>query len=214
MIKLIIFDLDGLLVDSQPLQYKTYNQVFSQYGHPLSRDDWEIWIQKSHSARSWIEDHGLSLDPEKIRAEKKEIFDRLIEEELELKEGAQELVELLSKNYPLGLASASRMESIESCLNKFNLTDKFQIIESDVGTDRPKPYPDIYLTVAEKMQQEPPQCLVIEDSLAGLKAAKSAGMKCVICPDTFCNTLVADIEEADLIVKVLDEITLKMIEAL
>lgn len=214
MIKLIIFDLDGLLVDSQPLQYRAYNQVFTKYGHPLSKDDWEMWINKSYSAKKWIEEHGLSLDHEIIRAEKKEIFDRLIEEELKPKEGAQELVELLSKNYPLGLASASRMESIESCLNKFNLTDKFQIIESDVGTDRPKPYPDIYLKVAEKMHQEPSVCLVIEDSLAGFKAAKSAGMKCAICPDTFCNAPVADFEEADVIVKILSEITLEMIETL
>lgn len=55
MIKAIIFDLDGLLVDSQPLQYKAYNQVFSSYGYPLSENDWFQWIHQSLSPKEWIE---------------------------------------------------------------------------------------------------------------------------------------------------------------
>ncbi|MBU0766455.1 HAD family phosphatase [Patescibacteria group bacterium] len=211
MIKLIIFDLDGLLVNSQPLQYETYNQVFSKYGHPITRNDWEEWIQKSFSAKTWIDKHNLKLDSEVIRQEKKKIYDKLIEQKLELMDGAEQLVNLLYGKYPLCVASASRPESIQACLDKFNLTDKFELIVSDVEMERPKPHPDIYLTVAKKMKVNPCDCLVIEDSIACLKSAKSAGMICVVCPDTFSDIKVENYSDADLVVATLNDVSLDTI---
>jgi len=210
----IIFDLDGLLVDSEPLQYKAYNQVFEKYGHPISESEWIHWSQNSYSAKRWIEKNNLSLDPEVIRAEKKKIYDGLIQTDLVLKEGAEYLVKLLSKHYPLCLASSSRIESIEACLAKFHFTDNFTLIESGAGMSRSKPYPDIYLKVASDMKIEPPQCLVLENSIAGLNAAKSAGMKCIICPDVFDDIQAPDFQKADFIVSSLGEITLETISSI
>ncbi|MBU0668430.1 HAD family phosphatase [Patescibacteria group bacterium] len=214
MIKVIIFDLDGLLVDSQPLQYKAYNHVFSRYGFPLSKEDWKEWIQHSYSAGRWIRKRGLQLDPDVIRAEKKVIYDELIEKELELKPGAGQVISKLGEKYRLCVASSSRIESINLVLKKFKLAEKFQEVISDTEMDRGKPFPDIFLEAADRMGVKPNECLVIEDSIAGLKAAKAAGMKCIICPDTFCEVDLSDFAGADLIVDKPGEVVAKMVEGL
>jgi len=211
MIKIIIFDLDGLLVNSQPLQYKAYNHVFSKYGYPLSKDKWEEWIQNSHHVKDWIKKHNLPLNPEKIRAEKKEIYDQLIASKLNLMSGAKKVVKLLSKKYRLCIASSSRIESIEAVLQKFDLHSKFEKLISDTELEKGKPYPDIFLKAAKLMQVSPEVCLVIEDSSAGVRAAKSAGMKCIICPDPFVKKQCCEYQNADKIVRSLEEITLKTI---
>ena len=113
------------------------------------------------------------------------------------------------------MASSSRIESIELCLNKFSLIDKFRHLISDVDMDRGKPHPDVFLYAAKMLDIDPESCLVFEDSLAGLQAAKSAGMKCVICPDSsFENSDLEKYRDADKIVSRLSEVNLDTIKAL
>ena len=212
MIKIIIFDLDGLLVDSQPLQYKAYNLVFSKYGFPLSLDDWHEWIHKSMNPKMWIQKNKLPLDAEKIRAEKKKIYDKFIRDELELKTGARNLINKFYGKFRLCVASSSRIESIKSVLNKFNLESKFEIMISDTEMTKGKPYPDIFLRASALMNVKPEECVVIEDSVAGLKAAKAAGMACIVCPDKFAATKPTKFANADKVVNSLDEITSEIIE--
>lgn len=215
MIKVIIFDLDGLLIDSQPLQYDAYNQVFSKYGYPITKKEWlDDWIHNSISAKGWIEKKDLPLNHKKIRAEKKEIYNDLILSKMKLKPGAEKLIDLLSDNFPLCIASASMKVSIDIIADKFNFTSRFNKIVSDqeVHIEKSKPFPDVFLHMAEVMKVRPEECLVIEDSIAGLKAAKAAGMKCIVCPDTFSRIPLSDFKGADKIVKSLNNISLSMID--
>ncbi|PIO04231.1 hypothetical protein COT48_01510, partial [Candidatus Woesearchaeota archaeon CG08_land_8_20_14_0_20_47_9] len=193
----IIFDLDGTLVNSQPLQYKAYNQVFSKHGYSMTRADWDEWIHQGHSAHSWVEKHNLLIDAEMVRADKKRLYDELIKDELELMPGAAFLTEQLVGKYRLCVASSSRIESVNACLQKFDLHTRFEMVISDAEEVRGKPYPDIFLRAAELMNVRPEECLVIEDSIAGLKAAKAAGMRCIICPDSFSNIPLPEFNEAD-----------------
>lgn len=214
MIKLIIFDLDGVLIDSQPLQYEAYNKVFSKYGFPISEEEWEEdWIHGSISCEGWIKKKGLPLDFAKMRAEKKEIYEKLIVTDLKLKSGVNEAINLLSDNYLLCIASASRKSAIDAIDKRFGFSKKFQKITSDQETNikRPKPYPDVFLHVADAMGVLPEECLVIEDSVAGLQAAKSAGMRCIVCPDSFCKTDPSEFKDADKIVNSLRDINLETI---
>ncbi|MDA0376384.1 MAG: HAD family phosphatase [bacterium] len=211
MINAIIFDLDGTLVDSESLQYAAYNHAFSEYGYPISHTEWIEWSQNSYSAKTWIDKRQLPLDPEIIRAAKKKIYDELIREKISLKEGAEELIENIHGQYPLCLASSSRRESIEACLEKFGLKEKFQSILSGTELEKSKPNPDIYLKAAESIGQSPSQCLVFENSVSGLHAAKSAGMRCIICPDIFDDINDSAYQEADVIVFSLAEVTRDMI---
>jgi len=214
MIEVIIFDLDGLLIDSQPLQYKTYNQVFSEYGYPISCEDWQLMVTQSYSIQRWIEEHKLPLDPESIRNQKKEIYDPLIREELQLKPGAKKTVELLSRKYQLCIASSSRIESIQASLEKFSLIDYFKVLMSDTTALRGKPFPDIFLKAASQMKTMPNRCVVIEDAVGGLRAAKEAGMLCIICPDSYIGTPLEQYSDADLIVNSLEDISIETIEKL
>ncbi len=214
MIEVIIFDLDGLLIDSQPLQYKTYNNVFSKYGYPISRGDWQFMVTQSYSIQRWIEENKLPLDPESIRNQKKEIYDPLIREEVQLKPGAKKTVQLLSRKYQLCIASSSRIESIQASLEKFSLLDYFKALISDSTTFHSKPFPDIFLEAASQMKTTPNRCVVIEDSVGGLRAAKEAGMLCIICPDSYIGTPLDQYNEADLIVNDLEDISIETIEKL
>jgi len=215
MFKLMIFDLDGLLVDSQSLQWESYSKVFSKYDQPISKEDWvKYWIHASGGSKEWIELRNLDLDYKKIRDEKKIIYDELIQTKLKLKPGAKELIDLLYKEFPLVVASGSRIESIELSLGKFNLTDRFKHLISDVEMERGKPHPDVFLYAAKMMSVEPKDCLVFEDSIAGLQSAKSAGMKCVVCPDSFSNLNIKQYKGADRIVNQLSEVNLKVIKSI
>lgn len=212
MIKVIIFDLDGLLIDSQPLQYKAHNQVFSQHGYPLTLKDWHEWIHNGYNIKLWIEKNKLPLDDKKIRAEKKIVYDKLVINKLKLKPGALELINRLYGKYKLCIASSSRIDSIKLCINKFGIESKFDKLISDKEMLKGKPHPDIFLKTAQIMNVKPEECLVIEDSIVGLKAAKAAKMTCIICPDTFSSLEHSKYKNADRIVETLDEITGDMIE--
>lgn len=214
MFKVIIFDLDGLLVDSQPLQYQAYQQVFSNHGFPLTQVDWQEWIDHSYSVQQWIQKNNLPLDGDSLRSEKKNIYDQLIRDELQLKPGARELIDELHGKFRLCIASSSRLESIELIVDKFGLQPKFEQLISDTEIVNGKPHPDIFLKTAEAMQVKPADCLVIEDSIAGLKAAKAANMICIICPDTFSHLPLIAFTEADKIVDNLNQVTSTVVQQL
>lgn len=185
MLKCLLFDLDGLLVDSEPLQFRSYQHALSQFGVSLNLDDWIQWHSVEASTTCWIKDQGFELDPEELRTVKKAHYDHLVAHELELKPGARELVEKCSNEFELGVVSSSRRESIEGCLQKFNLHTQFSIFVSGAELKRSKPYPDSYLEALKLMNIAPEHALALEDSVTGFRAATAAGINCVVCPDHF-----------------------------
>ena len=120
-----------------------------------------------------------------MRARKKVIYDRLIEEQLELKPGADKLVEACAAEFSLALISGSRLESIEACLRKFNLLQHFDVLVSGADQARSKPYPDAYLEGMRQLDTSPNQSIALEDSPSGFRAALAAGLRCLVCPDDF-----------------------------
>ena len=206
-IRLIIFDLDGTLIHSQPLQYEAFNTIFSQYGPPITKKEWvKYWIHQSCTAKRWIEMKQLDLNHEKITIEKRKLYKKLVLEKLELKSGALELIKKLSVKYPLCIASATYLGGIKMIVKKFNIENYFSKLISDADVKNRKPAPDVFLVVAKLMKVSPKNCLVFEDSLAGLQAVQAAGMKCVICPDIFSNIPSSKFQNADLIINNLNEI--------
>ena len=213
-LELVIFDLDGLLVDSESLQFEAYHQVFANYDVLLELSDWPEWHRLEASAARWIEAHHLPLDPETIRSEKKLVYERLVEEKLTLKPGAKILVEELSKCCRLCVASGSRPESIRACLDKFSLTSHFEQLFSATLLSRKKPYPDVYLQALEMMQVKPVNAIAIEDSVSGLKASIDAEIHCVICPDSFYKYPVSAFESAAMMIESLEDLDLTSLEKL
>ena len=214
MLEVVIFDLDGLLVDSEPLQFRAYQKAFAHFEITFELSDWPKWHELEASASRWVAAHNLKVDPEDIRSKKKIHYDELIESELTLKPGARNLVESLSKTYRLCVASGSRPESIENCLNRFSLASHFEKQFSATQLQRKKPYPDVYLDAMSKMKVLSPHTIAIEDSLTGLKAATDAGIKCVVCPDGFTPPSNSEYPDAAMVVDSLESLSASVLEKL
>ena len=185
ILKCLLFDLDGLVVDSEPLQFRSYQYALKKFGCSLNLDTWIEWHRVEASTTRWIRDQGLNLDAEEVRAVKKVHYEQLVADELELKPGVKELVESSSKEFELGVVSSSRLESIEGCLRKFNLHSYFSTVVSGADLEHSKPYPDPYLEALKLMDMAPGNALALEDSVTGFRAATAAGISCVVCPDHF-----------------------------
>ena len=207
MFDLVIFDLDGLLVDSEPLQFRAYREAFKSHGVDIGIGDWPRWHALEASAHRWIEAFDLELDAETIRAEKKIIYEALIETELELKPGAKALAEALSQCSRLCVASGSRPESISACLERFDIAYLFEDAFSATLLPRKKPHPDVYLEALARMRVEARNALAIEDSPTGLQAATAAGLRCVVCPDSFVPAKAETFTEAALVVDSLEDLS-------
>jgi HAD superfamily hydrolase (TIGR01509 family) len=150
---------------------------------------------------------GWDLDAEIIRAEKKLIYDRLVESDLTLKPGARSLIEHLTSNgIRLCVASGSRIESIQTCLGKFELLSHFDELFSATRTARKKPYPDVFNLAVSEMALSRDSTVVIEDSPTGLTAALAANLRCIVCPDAFLGRRASDYAGASLLVSSLEQL--------
>ena len=181
----VLFDLDGLMVDSEPLQFRAYRAALKQFGFELGMDDWIEWHSAEASTRRWVESRGLDLDVQLLRDTKKGIYEEMIAMDLAPKPGVPELVTECAGQFRLAVVSASRRESIEACLDKFGLLAHFSILISGSEVARSKPYPDPYLAALQALDTAPVNAIALEDSLTGFRAASAADLPCIICPDHF-----------------------------
>ncbi len=183
MLECVLFDLDGLLVDSEPLQLRSFQQAFKSFGVTLEPSVWFEWQDAGIPTARWIEDKHPGLDPEEFREVKKVIYEELIEGEMVLKPGARKLVEECSSEFKLAVVSGSRRESIEACLGRFDLQRWISLIVSGSELGRSKPLPDPYLEAMRVLNTDPSGAIALEDSTIGFRAARAAGLACIVCPE-------------------------------
>ena len=183
-IKAIIFDMDGVLVNSEPHHVIIEKGLLARLGLNISEEEHRSYLGKS-SEQMWKEvreRHGLKQTAEELASlnsdEIMKHFSRL--SEIELMPG---VVNLLKKfrddGVPMAVASSSNLSTIELMLTKTGLAGYFLHAMSCETVGKSKPEPDVYLHTAELLSVNPKECLVIEDSGNGIKAAKAAGMMCV-----------------------------------
>jgi mannitol-1-/sugar-/sorbitol-6-/2-deoxyglucose-6-phosphatase len=187
MIKAVIFDFDGIIIDSEPLWMEAEIGVFKSVGvhldHELCRQT--TGLNTQDSIQYWYDIHKWTG---KTRFELyQEIMDamhNLIVDRVELKEGFLDVLHMfIDKNLPLAVASASPFRLIEAALKRFRLAEYFRAINSGDDEDVGKPHPALYLGAARKLEIEPVKCLAFEDSFNGAISAKAARMKLVAVPD-------------------------------
>jgi sugar-phosphatase len=187
MIKAVIFDFDGIIIDSEPLWMEAEIGVFKSVGVHLNPElcRQTTGLNTQDSIQYWFDIYKWT---NKTRFElHKEIVDAmhdLIAERVELKEGFLDVLHMfIDKNLLMAVASASPLRLIAAALKKFNLTDYFRIINSGDNEDMGKPHPALYLGAARRLGIEPVHCLAFEDSFNGAISAKAARMKLVAVPD-------------------------------
>lgn len=206
MIKAVIFDMDGVMIDSEPLWEKTERILLRRRDIDYSPEyrDQIVGLNQNDSGRLLITTFELNESVDDIISERVEILTAIYEEELEVVPGLRPLLNDLKKNnYLLAVASSSPLRVINFVLDMFSLHDCFSEVVSGECTENGKPHPDIYLLTAERLGVKPRECIAIEDSINGVKSAKAAGMFCIAVPD---KRLTQDqFQAADLIINSLDK---------
>ncbi|MFA5326869.1 MAG: HAD family phosphatase [Prolixibacteraceae bacterium] len=192
MIAAIIFDMDGVLVDSEPFHEEIEKRQFSLNNLTITREEHSKYLGVATDAM-WMdikERHHLSLPVEELIEQNRNESYRLFAElnEIPTIPGIANLLEKLSaKNYLMAVASSNFPEIIELMLEKTGMRKYFKFVVSTQEAGKSKPAPDVYLLAAQKLGVKPENCLVVEDSQNGIKAAKSAGMIVVAYQGPFTN---------------------------
>ncbi len=187
MIKTVIFDMDGLLIDSEPLWNQAMATVFATMDIYLKKEDYikTTGLRTSEVVDYWHQYFGWTQkSTAQVSAEILEEVTRLINTQGKIMEGAEGILQFFKeRNFKIGLASSSPMSLINNALHHFNLYSSFDAIHSGEHQDFGKPHPAVYLLCAEELGSSPLKCLVFEDSINGLVAAKAAQMTVVVVPE-------------------------------
>lgn len=205
MIKAIIFDKDGLMFDSEKLQYQAFCQTLAEYGYRLTRENYHQLVGRASSfVYPAIQNLFNIKDIISFRKKKRKKYRELSLRELRMYPGLLDLIQMLKKEeYKLAVASGSHFKGIKQELDQYELTKYFDFILSSEGLPS-KPAPDVFLAVATELEILPNQCLVLEDSQSGVEAAKKAGMYCLAIPNEF--TQYQDFSQADLVIESLKKV--------
>jgi HAD superfamily hydrolase (TIGR01509 family) len=186
VIEAVIFDLDGVLIDSEQAWTAVREQVVRERGGTWRAEATrEMMGMSSPEWSRYMHDMvGLNETPEEISAEVVRRMLARYRESLSLIDGAIEAVERVAARWPLGLASSSNRELIDLALEASGLARYFATTVSSEEVAAGKPAPDVYLEAARRLHVEPVRCAAIEDSHNGIRSAKSAGMRVVAIPNS------------------------------
>ncbi len=187
MIKAVIFDMDGVIIDSEPLWREAEMIVFKKVGIDLTK---ELCLQTTGLRTDETVAHWYRYKPwnnmskEDVGREIEETVCNIVDKKGLPARGIHKVIDFLnSAGIPKALASSSSPEVIDRVLNRLDIKQEFNVIYSAEYEDYGKPHPAVYLSTAKKMDTLPVNCLAIEDSLAGLIAAKSARMRTLVIPE-------------------------------
>ena len=215
MIDAVVFDLDGLLLDSE--------QVWDEVRERLTRERGGRWHEGATrdmmgmSSVEWSrymhERLGLPEPAAEINAE---VVRRMLEryrERLPLLPGAVEAVRRLAARWPLGLASSSNRELIELALEAAGIAELFRVTVSSEEVERGKPAPDVYVEAAKRLGIAPERAVAVEDSHNGILSARAAGMRVIAVPNPHFPPRPEALAEADVVLGSLAELTPDVVEA-
>lgn len=224
MLRAIIFDFNGILVDDERIHLEMFREVLKEEGISLEDKDYYaryLGMDDRGCFKAVFTERGIALDESSLSEliRRKALYYRAsIGQKLSVFPGVQELIPALASHFPLTIASGALRSEIEMILESIGLTNYFQAIVSAEDVNEGKPSPEIFFKVLTLLNQrqigkpiQPSECLVVEDSKEGILAAHRAGMKCL----AVTNSLPAEeLSAADAVVKGLDELELSHIERL
>ncbi len=194
--------MDGVLIDSEPFHLIINKRIFGELGINVSFEEYQTFIGTTfeYMWSTLKEKYGLPQSvAELVHMQASGITEYLKNEKVDAIKGVIDLLSLIKKeNIKIGVASSSPKEVIELVINKLGISNYFRAIVSGEDFEKGKPAPDIFLEAARLLDTKPLNCVVIEDSEKGVKAAKAAGMECVGFQNY--NTGDQDLNKADLIV--------------
>lgn len=209
MFDMVIFDWDGTLADTQEVIVLAFQKVLRKVGCEVSDEFLErrIGIGAKNMFREALEIAKIRYDEEMINRllEEKTKIHLMLTPKIKLFDGVTDLLEALRPLVKLALATMSNREVIEKTLREKGIKSYFDLVITADEVEKPKPDPEAFLKCAEAMRCKPEKCVVIEDSVFGVIAARRAGMKCIAIPSGFYSKSDLEREKPDLIVDSIKE---------
>jgi HAD superfamily hydrolase (TIGR01509 family) len=189
MIKALVFDFDGLMVDTESSAYDSWQEIYQEYGYTLPLEQWELVLGGSGAefdpCRYLADLSGCAFDHTELRARRWERKLALVANE-PLLPGIREAIATARRaGLKLGVASSSSRRWVSSHLDRLGITSHFDAIVCSDDVAHVKPAPDLYLAALVQLGVLPHEAVAIEDALNGLRAAKAAGLTCVVVPNKF-----------------------------
>jgi HAD superfamily hydrolase (TIGR01509 family) len=214
-LRLVIFDMDGLMVDSEGAQRTAMNSALAPSGVSIGEAEWRGMIGRR--AREILADlreqHGITAGVEELLDAKDRAYRAAIRSHVTPMPGLYELVEKCKgAGVAMAVASSSGIEDVRAVVQALRLEDAFSILVSGDDVSRGKPDPEIFLVTARRMKVEPRYCVVLEDTAHGVQAARRAGMMCVAVPNSFTEG--QDFSRAGMVVASLLDLDIPALEAL
>ena len=212
--KAVIWDMDGVIADTAPYHLKVWQEVLRKRGVSFTEEDFRHCFGQRNDTiiRNALGKEVSQEEIDTIAKEKEAGFRQRIRQNLKPLPGAIKLIKSLAEGgFKLALASSAPIENIQLVIIGLGISDYFHAIITGRDVTEGKPSPQSFLLAAQKLGIEPKNCVVIEDAVAGVSAAKKAGMRCLAITNTHPRT---SLTEADLIVDTLEEVSVNDLERL
>ena len=215
MIDAVVFDLDGVLIQTEELWDEVREELARAGGGRYGEEEQRAMMGMSSPEWSrYMHEHvGLTESPDEIAAEVVRQMAARYREHLPLIEGAVEAVERLAARWPLGVASSSNRELIDLVLELSGLDRLFHATVSSEEVERGKPAPDVYLEACRRLDVEPARAAAVEDSHAGIRSAKAAGMRVLAIPNPAYPPDDEALAAADVVLDSLPDLTPDAVES-
>jgi HAD superfamily hydrolase (TIGR01509 family) len=182
----ILFDFDGVIVDSEALHHRAYELALEPYGvHGIPKEVYADVFSNRGLGLAYCAERVPGLDVVELKHRKERYFLDLMTDSVRLLPGAVDAVRRLAAARPLALATGSLRAVVMETLGRFALDGAFRVVITREDYDREKPEPDAFLEACVRLGQAPARCLVVEDSYKGLCAARAAGIPCVVVPNDY-----------------------------
>ncbi len=209
----VIFDLDGVLIDSEGLYYRAYTEVLKPYGVTVTQREYEeYWIAQGIGPEYIVEKYNLPVAPDTLRKLRSPIFLQLLETEVTLMPYVKETLTHLSEHFRLTVATNSNREHLDFVLKRFGIDRFFACTVARQDYEKAKPEPDAFLAAANKLGLARERCVVVEDTYRGVTAATQAGIACIAVPNEYTQN--NDFSQASLVLSNLGELTPEVVRAL